>query len=219
MYRRCEKHNLAAGPDGKCALCRRSIAPAFADIEIEESGWMSRGITVLLGVVTLVAIGLTVWWVKSPNQSPLNPSYLQRDSALRGIGNNYQEGAENANAALAGAGDKAATGPETRELKLLTEEEKARREIPIVIYSTTECPISRQARAYMKRMHFEFEERNIDTNAAALARVARINPVLSTPTFEVDDEVMIGFSEKKLLEAIDRAVAAKSKKPSRARRK
>lgn len=189
---------------------------------------MSWGITVLLGLATVVAIGLTVWWVRSPDQSPLNPSYLQHDSALRGMSPNYASEAKKADAAMAGGSEAAAKvaahsstdgRTEAAEPELLTEAEKARREIPIVMYVTSECPISGQARAYMKRMKYEFEERDIDTDAKALARAEKINPSLSTPTFEIGSEVLLGFGEKKLQEAIDRAVAAKDKKGRRPRRK
>lgn len=227
MYQRCEKHNLAAGPDGKCALCRRSVAPAFTNIE-KEPGWISRIATVLLGLATVVAIGLTVWWVRSPNESPLNPDYLGQESAPRGIGyavpddstgstDGVGAGVEASAERPGGGGPAAAEGSERAEeaSKPLTEEEKARRKVSIAIYGTEYCPVSEQARKYMQRTGIAFVERDIDSDEEALARLEEINPVRSTPTFEVDNEVLIGFSEQHLNDAIDRAAAKRLKRRAR----
>jgi glutaredoxin 3 len=223
VYQRCEKHNLAAGPDGKCALCRRSVAPAFTNIE-EKPGWISRTATVLLGLATVVAVGLTVWWVRSPGESPLNPDYLGQESALRGIGYAVPDDSASAGAGVEeGAERPGGSGPAVEEgsvkadetTKPLTEEEKARRKVSIALYGTEYCPVSEQAREYMRRRGIAFVERDIDSDEEALAHLEKINPLRSTPTFEVDDEVLIGFSEQKLNDAIDRAAAKRLKRRTR----
>jgi glutaredoxin len=227
VYQRCEKHNLAAGPDGKCALCRRSSAPTFMNIE-EKPGWISRGVTVLLFLATLVAAAITYRWVQSPDDSPLNPSYLHRESALRGMGyTDFQDSADNTadtrtdvgeTAEQPGTGSGAETGAVARAAvesqRPLTEKEKARRKVSVVMYGTPYCPVTEQAREYMRRMGIDFVERDIDNDAEALARRDRINPVHSTPTFEIDNEVLVGFSEQTLENALDRAAARRMKRPA-----
>jgi glutaredoxin len=83
------------------------------------------------------------------------------------------------------------------------------------MYGTDYCPVSGQARKYMQQRGIEFEERNIDADEDALARRDEINPLHSTPTFEIDGRVVVGFSEQSLEEAIDEAAAKRVKKKRR----
>jgi hypothetical protein len=64
----------------------------------------------------------------------------------------------------------------------------------------------------MQQRGIPYQELDIDQDDDALARRDEINPLSSTPTFEVDKQVLVGFSEQKLEEAIDRAAAARLKR-------
>jgi glutaredoxin 3 len=81
----------------------------------------------------------------------------------------------------------------------------ARKRVSITMYSTTWCPHCDRARQYLRTHDISATEHDIDQSTTAAERLARVNPRKSVPTFEVDDEVVIGFSARGLEGAIERA--------------
>lgn len=57
----CAEHGLATGPDGRCTLCKRSVAPTARSIATEPGPSVgSRVATALLGIAALASVGVTV---------------------------------------------------------------------------------------------------------------------------------------------------------------
>jgi glutaredoxin len=81
----------------------------------------------------------------------------------------------------------------------------ARKRVSITMYSTTWCPHCDRARQFLRTHDISATEHDIDQNTTAAERLARVNPRKSVPTFEVDDDVIVGFSASRLQNAIDRA--------------
>jgi glutaredoxin len=217
---------LAVGPDGKCALCRRSSAPAFVTIE-EKPGWISRTVTVFLILATIAAAVLTFLWVKNPGSSPFDIDYIHRDTANRTLGEAEPFGSKAGSGALSEAGDggvgekreiarnasdQAETSKSNEAKEPLSEMKNARQKVSVVMYDTEFCPISAEAKEYMNRTGIRFVERDIDKDPEALARRDKINPIHSTPTFEIDNQVLVGFSAEKLESALNEAASRRLKR-------
>jgi glutaredoxin len=82
----------------------------------------------------------------------------------------------------------------------------ARRDVSIIMYSTSWCGVCSRARAYMQAKNIPFTDLDVEHDAAAHDRERALNPRGTVPTITVDDDVMIGFSPESLENRITRAV-------------
>jgi glutaredoxin len=92
-----------------------------------------------------------------------------------------------------------------RELDALSAA-SARRDVSIIMYSTSWCGVCSRARAYMRAKNIPFTDLDVEHDAAAHDRERALNPRGTVPTITVDDDVMIGFSPESLENRITRAV-------------
>ena len=73
----------------------------------------------------------------------------------------------------------------------------------VVMYCTPWCPSCRQARLWLQNNHIEYVEVNIDRSPAAVKRVQGwANGFRTTPTFDINGEIQVGFDEKRLKELL-----------------
>lgn len=66
--------------------------------------------------------------------------------------------------------------------------------VDITLYSTRWCGHCARARAYLRAQHIDFQEYDVDHDRAARERADLLNPRGSVPTFDIDGEVLVGFS-------------------------
>jgi glutaredoxin len=83
--------------------------------------------------------------------------------------------------------------------------EQASRSVRIIVYTTGWCPHCKRAKAWMSANGVPFEERNIESSRLYAQENRSINPRGSIPTFDVEGQVMVGFSEGDLVAMIQRA--------------
>ncbi|MDQ3038053.1 MAG: glutaredoxin family protein, partial [Myxococcota bacterium] len=81
----------------------------------------------------------------------------------------------------------------------------ASRRVTIEMYSAAWCSACGRAKAWMTSQGIAYEEVDVDRRAGALAQLQMLNPRSSLPTFDVDGDVLVGFSETRLRTAIDDA--------------
>lgn len=84
---------------------------------------------------------------------------------------------------------------------------QARRRVSVTIYTTDWCPHCTRAKAYMQQAGIRYVERDVESSETYRSRRDRLNPRRSVPTFDVDGEVLVGFSPRSLEGAIDRVAA------------
>lgn len=191
---RCQTHNLAAGPDGLCVVCRRgSHAPPP---EPAEASNVTRVVYVVVGAVFLfvVSIGLTYRVV--------------RDRAI------VAETERATRATTATAPPVIAPPPATAvgtapPLDPSTAQGLAARSVRIIMYTTTWCPHCKRAKTWMRAQNIAYEERDVESSRAYAAELRAINARGSIPTFDIDGEVAIGFEPSRVLAMRDRAAAKK----------
>ena len=71
----------------------------------------------------------------------------------------------------------------------------ARRRVSITMYATQWCGVCRKAREYMESNRIDFIELDTDESSIAGERLGELNPRRTIPTFEIDEQVYIGFRE------------------------
>lgn len=80
----------------------------------------------------------------------------------------------------------------------------------IVMYCNTWCPGCRKARAFFEANKLEYKEVDIARNRAAAAQVRKwANGYETTPTFDIDGEIMVDYDETKLRALIDQMQSRK----------
>jgi len=81
----------------------------------------------------------------------------------------------------------------------------ARRRVSITMYATQWCGVCRKAREYMETNGIDFVELDTDESSVAGERLGVLNPRKTIPTFEIDEQVYIGFREDAFEAKINRA--------------
>lgn len=77
----------------------------------------------------------------------------------------------------------------------------------IKIYSLSTCGFCKRVKQLLRELKVEYEAIDIDLlegdkKREMLLEVKRLNPDLSYPTLVINDEVIVGFDEKKIREAL-----------------
>jgi glutaredoxin len=68
-----------------------------------------------------------------------------------------------------------------------------RRNVSIVVYTTTWCPVCKRAKQWLHQNDVDFIERDIEHDAQAMRDCRQINPRASIPTFDIEGATMAGF--------------------------
>jgi glutaredoxin len=77
------------------------------------------------------------------------------------------------------------------------------RSTPIVMFSTSWCPVCQTARAFLGANGLSYSERDIDRDANAREELKRRSGSASIPTLEVDGELLTpGFSSPAIMSAV-----------------
>ncbi|MBW2687500.1 MAG: hypothetical protein JRE19_16530 [Deltaproteobacteria bacterium] len=193
----CEKHQLPLDRNGECELCRLSDMPS--KVPPARSAWWA-----LIIPLVLVAGG-TAWArvrvaaprpvsspppreeprVPGPETVPEPPPVPGDDVPIPGpspTSTRLDEGAPR------GTPPTAANIPEWKW-------NIARRRVMITMYATQWCGVCRKAREYMQTNRIDFIELDTDESSVAGERLGELNPGRTIPTFQIDDQVYIGFQE------------------------
>jgi glutaredoxin 3 len=224
----CSKHDLAGGPDGRCVLCRKekpSRRPSARPAPRRRIG------ALVLSGVLLAAAGATAAIVTASGHATSPGPPIQLGIARAGF---FLPGAGTTEPPVAVAPATAAQNdPSVAWLQAVARGEpsassveappappdtpppapapttpswqEARDRVHVVVYTTGWCPHCKRAKAWMDESGVSYEERNIESSAQNAEENRALNPRGSIPTFDVDGDVMVGFSEANLVAMIERA--------------
>jgi glutaredoxin len=79
----------------------------------------------------------------------------------------------------------------------------------IVVYTASWCSVCRRAKAWLDAKGVSYDDHDIDASAEDARTLLRLNPRRSIPTFDVDGNVMVGFSEDGFVDLVRRATASR----------
>jgi glutaredoxin-like protein NrdH len=208
---RCEAHDLAAGPDGLCAVClreRRSLAAGRA----QRSG--GRIVLLLFGVSAALlasyafrrALPARIQLAAEPAQ----PSVAQKPAVVSTApvaGEPPRPPIEAAPAvpvdppsahspAARIAGSVVPPAPEPDPFQPTPAQlQAALRSTPVVMFSAGWCPACKAAKSFLADNGIAYQNRDIDDDPAALAELKRRSGASSIPLIVIDGEQLAaGFS-------------------------
>ena len=72
----------------------------------------------------------------------------------------------------------------------------------LTVYSITQCPWCDKAKRYLKQRGVEYEERNIENNAAYAAECQKISGDTMVPVITDGTDYAVGFDRAKIDELI-----------------
>jgi glutaredoxin len=208
----CPRHQLILAPDGRCVLCRRT-ARSF-ELTADE-GWLSRTLTLLLGVGLLVAAASLLMVQRTqPEPPPVATNAVADVQPLAPKPAAETEEATVAAAKLEPEPEPEAT-PEPKAQPKWTEVGvdratfvEARSDVELVMYAAPWCYICDGARTFLQSRGVTLVERDIDLEPDAMDKLTRLNPAGSVPTFQLQGETIVGFNAWDLADRIDEATAA-----------
>jgi glutaredoxin len=77
--------------------------------------------------------------------------------------------------------------------------------VRVVVYTASWCSVCRHAKAWMGSRGIAYEEHDIDASRDDARALRLLNPRGSIPTFDVEGDVLVGFSESSLMGTLQRA--------------
>lgn len=197
QVRYCGIHGIVIGPDGRCIICKRNKG------ETTESG---SGRT-LVGAVLLVAavVGFALVY-KGASQTAAAPPPTPTITPTVAVAPRV--------VAIPPAGDdpdyvdrEEAKGRDELAQSLRKERdlEEATRKVKVRVYATDACDLCRTAEEYLTGKHIAFTVLDVEKDGAAADALRKLRAEPMVPTFEVDGEVVAGFSPRDMDGAIARA--------------
>jgi glutaredoxin len=76
--------------------------------------------------------------------------------------------------------------------------------VRVVVYTASWCPVCRRAKKWMAAHGIQYEDHDIEGSSEDARAMRELNPRGSIPTFDIEGDVMVGFSESDLLAAMQR---------------
>jgi glutaredoxin len=226
---RCKPHDLACANDGLCVVCRREGRTSKRPGVVAKS--MSARVWVGLAVVVATMGAAGAYRVRTLHpaplaigpdaraQVPLAPPAARVDTAQRAATTEGQLATSRVAEALAmyqaSASASANAPPPPARSTAAPPEAKvpapdrdppgALSNVNVVVYTTGWCSVCRRAKAWMGDHGIAYDERDVESSSEYASAMHAINPRGSVPTFDVEGEVMVGFSEQGLVAAMTRA--------------
>jgi glutaredoxin 3 len=111
-------------------------------------------------------------------------------------------------AVTVGAASPQAPTPETPE----TPAPVSLSDVDVVVYTTSWCPACKQAKSWMNAHGMAYDERDVEASGAYSRELHSLNPRGSIPTFDVEGQVLVGFSDRALVRAMEQAARRKAER-------
>jgi glutaredoxin 3 len=228
---KCRKHDLAMGPDGRCVLCRRDD-PSGASIParaVSARSLVRLGLGVALPVAVAggamllsrrqdaltVARGPVIsFQVAAPSASAsavaadpparVPPAFEDRlpepaadaDQDEPPVTPTARQPADAGPDASRAADAGVPTGPTQEQIRA------AIRRVSVTVYTTRTCPICAQARAFLAANQIPFIEKDVEANSGYRGELSALNPARTVPTFTIDGQIVVGFSQEQIARTI-----------------
>lgn len=215
---RCSTHGLAAGPDGRCVLCRKA-GPS------KRLGGGRLWIVVLVvllagaGIVALVhrrgktATGPLV--SPRPNipepvvPAPAAPAVARQPSMAsssihrrQAVEKDWRKAAESSGTRRAPPRREALVQQRRRPGQLLS----AMRRVPIDLYCTDASVDCIRARSWLSRSRLRVIDHDIGRETGAQAKLRALNPRRTVPTLSIGGKVLTTFSPDRVWKALRAAL-------------
>jgi glutaredoxin len=222
---RCSAHDLAVGPDGLCALCRRSAGVAYVAQQLAPQAPSYDVIRMVGACVFLVSFAAVGWVLTGADpvapvaaharvqRGPVPPSAATPKPTQAFDPHKDPAAQDNADPS---AEEIWRADEERRQREQNQRYEQAQRDdyalasarsgVRVEMYTTSWCGVCKRAKAYMSEHGISYVEYDVENDESARARAFAVNPGGGVPTFIVDhNDVLVGFSPGALEASIEAA--------------
>lgn len=73
----------------------------------------------------------------------------------------------------------------------------------VIIYTTPVCPYCQMAKEFFKQHNINFEEKDVSRDHTAVEEMIRKSGQLGVPVIDIDGQIIIGFDEEGIKEALN----------------
>ena len=74
--------------------------------------------------------------------------------------------------------------------------------MPTIIYTTTNCPACKDAKAYFNSKGVEFDEVNVEGNTKLQMELVEKTGQLAVPVIDIDGKILVGFDKRRVAELL-----------------
>jgi glutaredoxin 3 len=219
---RCPEHDLAAGPDGRCVVCRRaappSKTPAFERMAFVVLGALAFGVAGAFTYKHTRALppapaavteaprsdDADVLPPPQPRTAPPARSGPHFNAGPSGVQDPSEKARPTASARTTGSEEEIAARRE-EDADRRRELETAMHRVSIRVYSAQWCPHCTEAKAWLTANRYAYTELDVEASDSNRRAQRVLNPRGGVPTIDVEGEVLVGFGASHLDGAIRRA--------------
>ena len=72
----------------------------------------------------------------------------------------------------------------------------------VVIYTTKDCPFCKKTKEFFKEHNIKYSEKDVGEDEKASEEMIKLSWHHGVPVIDVDGEIIVGFDEEKLKEAL-----------------
>ena len=74
----------------------------------------------------------------------------------------------------------------------------------VTVYSTPTCPWCAKAKAYLKELGVDYQEKDVSVDVAAAREMVRLSGQMGVPVITIDGNVVKGFDKRRIDELLAR---------------
>lgn len=74
----------------------------------------------------------------------------------------------------------------------------------VTVYSTPTCPWCARAKAYLKELGVDYDEKDVSVDVAAAREMVRLSGQMGVPVISIDGNIVIGFDKRRIDELLAR---------------
>ncbi|HTA91248.1 MAG TPA: glutaredoxin family protein [Polyangiaceae bacterium] len=218
---RCNRHGLAAGPDGECVVCLREardlatrrarrlalgacvslfgISGALLAARLLREPIAAQAVTSLAAEPPIAAAPVAT---QAASETP--PSEVATLNAAPSAAPSLPPPAAASAEAVAVASAQPVTPPRQ---PTSAEVQAAYHATPVLMFSTSWCPVCARARQFFHANGLKFEDRDVDADPQASAELKRRSGGKAIPLIDIDgQQLRPGFSEQATMQAVAASV-------------
>jgi len=211
--RRCQVHGLVLPPEGKCLICARGREQKGSRGSRTSSGTYLGLIAGLLVVSALAFGGLRYFTKDTTSATSIDEMVPTNAGKEAPAEDDFVEPPPppprraSRNSFSKEAGQRRPGGPPGGGDELSA----AMHGVKITMYSAPWCDVCKAARRWLSAEGYKFTDLDVEASKTDSIVHRSLNPRGSVPTFDVEGTVLVGFDERRMLQAIKSKAESKGR--------
>lgn len=209
--KRCHIHGLVLGTDGRCVICRRDQSE-IGDATAPPVG-TAQYVAILGAALVSAGLGLVIYKLAIEEDdlpAPL-PDVVQvaEETDAEPVTVQAARPPPPRPPPVPLAAESEPESPLAADAEAKARLEGAMRRVQVTMYATSWCELCQRAQGFFGSKGISLRVLDIEKSETDKILLRSINPAQSVPTFDVEGQVLVGYSERALEEAVLRAAEKK----------